>query len=459
MKEIKLLCPTGFLGYGYVVEAFKKGVESGPDFIAVDASSTDPGPYYLGEGTSLVPRMSIKRDLKFMLTAGINEKIPLIIGGACGPGDNKTMEWMLCILEEIAIEEKLHFNAAIIRAEIDKNYLLSRVDIEKIPGISPALKDLTKEDIKASRAIVGQMGVEPFIKALDEDIDVIITGRAVDNAIFAALPIKRGFDPGLAWHLGKTVECGGMVAKPTGIVNPVMGEIKDDYFTVYPVDDNLQCTIGTVAAHSLYERSTPYFEKLPGGALDLSECKFEQYDRKTVRVRGSKFNKEETYTIKLEGARKVGYRSIAVFGVRDPILIKQIDYIIDKSKKMVREQFKGILTGDDYRLLYHIYGKDGVMGKIEPQKMITSHELGIVIEVVGRTQDIARDIAYYAYGAIQHMEYEGILCTGANTALPFSPPDIDIGAAYEFNIHHILPIDDPTELFPIEIKYFGGGRK
>ena len=51
-----VLTPTGTLGYGFGAEAFERGHGPGPDVIAVDAGSTDPGHYYLGAGKPLVSR-------------------------------------------------------------------------------------------------------------------------------------------------------------------------------------------------------------------------------------------------------------------------------------------------------------------------------------------------------------------------------------------------------------------
>ena len=48
--EFKILSPTAILGYGFPEESFKRGMAEKPDLIAVDAGSTDPGPYYLGAG-------------------------------------------------------------------------------------------------------------------------------------------------------------------------------------------------------------------------------------------------------------------------------------------------------------------------------------------------------------------------------------------------------------------------
>ena len=62
---------------------------------------------------------------------------------------------------------------------------------------------LNPERIKSSERIVAQIGVEPIIAALKEDVDVVIAGRTYDPAVFAALPVMKGFDEGLALHMGK----------------------------------------------------------------------------------------------------------------------------------------------------------------------------------------------------------------------------------------------------------------
>ena len=54
-----------------------------------------------------------------------------------------------------------------------------------------------------------------------------------------------------------------------------------------------------------------------------------------------------------------------------------------------------------------------------------------------------------------HLRYPGILCTSGNVAHPFSPDTMPAGAAYEFNVYHLLPVDDPCELFPIEMRQVG----
>ena len=77
------------------------------------------------------------------------------------------------------------------------------------------MPELTQAEVDAATEIVGQMGAEPFLQAWQEfgDLDLIIAGRAYDPAPTAALGLRRGMDPALAWHMGKIMECGGAVRR------------------------------------------------------------------------------------------------------------------------------------------------------------------------------------------------------------------------------------------------------
>ena len=78
--------PMGMLGYGFPERSLRHAMTYAPDVIAVDAGSTDPGPYYLGTGTSFTSRAMVRRDLALLLDAARTADIPLIIGSAGGAG-------------------------------------------------------------------------------------------------------------------------------------------------------------------------------------------------------------------------------------------------------------------------------------------------------------------------------------------------------------------------------------
>ena len=59
-EEIGFLSICGMLGYGYPLQSLQRGMDSNVAFLGVDNGSTDPGPYYLGNGTGFVKSLQIK---------------------------------------------------------------------------------------------------------------------------------------------------------------------------------------------------------------------------------------------------------------------------------------------------------------------------------------------------------------------------------------------------------------
>ena len=103
----------------------------------------------------------------------------------------------------------------------------------------------------------------------------------------------------------------------------------------------------SVAAHTLYEKTRPDLLPGPGGVLDLSGARYEQISEHAVRVRGSVCpEKRLPYQIKLEGAAVVGYRCIFIAGIRDPILIGQIDSFLDMVRKYLGARYPQLGTGE-----------------------------------------------------------------------------------------------------------------
>ena len=447
-EEFRILASTAILGYGFPVESFEEGLKRKPHLIAVDGGSTDPGPYYLGAGVSFTDRDAVKRDLTIMIEAGIRHKIPVIVGTAGGSGADAHLQWCREIVTEIAEEQKLHFKLALIQSQVGKEILQEELKNGKITPLD-AVPELTFAELMATTNVVAQMGVEPFIKAFSETPDVILSGRAYDPVCFAALPIMKGYDPALSLHLGKILECASICATPGSGSDCMFGYIGDDYFRVEPLNPIRKCTTVSVAAHTLYEKTNPYILPGPGGHLDLTHCEFQQETENIVRVSGTKFVPSETYTVKLEGAKPIGYRTVSIAGSRDPIMISNIASIIHGVKERVADNFKE--NNWHYHLRFNIYGRDGVMSTLEPITTPMSHELGIVIEAVADTQKEADTICAFARSTMLHYGYEGRRSTAGNLAFPYSPSDFHAGEVYVFSIYHLLEVEDPTSLFPIEV--------
>jgi len=448
-NEFKILSPTAILGYGFPEKSFNNGMFQNPDLIAVDAGSVDPGPYYLGAGISFTDRIGVKRDLRYMIKAGVNNGIPVVIGTGGGSGAKPHMDWCEEIIHEIAKEEKLSFTLGLIYSDIDKDVIYKAIDQGKTEPLG-GLPGLTKETVDQSSYIVAQIGVEPIIDTLRKGCDVILAGRAYDPSAFAALPIMLGYDQGLAIHLGKILECAAIAAEPGSGADCVLGILKEKSFVLHPLSEERKFTEQSTAAHSLYEKSDPVHLPGPGGMLDLKDVVFKEIGNGEVEVTGSRFIPSDSYKIKLEGSRKVGYRTLTIAGTHDPVMISQIDDIIEKTK----ERTNLILEKENIRgeLFFHIYGKNGVMGKLEPVNKVLSYEIGILIEVVAQTQNMANTICSLVRSTLLHYGYQGRISTAGNLAFPFSPSDIKAGEVYEFSIYHLMEITD-FSLFPSEIKH------
>ena len=175
-------------------------------------------------------------------------------------------------------------------------------------------------------------------EALDKGADVIIAGRACDDSTIAAFPIWKGGDLGLAIHMGKILECGAFSAEPFAM-DVMLGTLDKSGFVLEPGSLDRRASIKSVAAHSLYEREHPYVHGGPGHELDLSACNFTSIGERRVRVEGARAVVTPDYYIKLEGARRMGYRSISIAGVRCPTMIARIDEILDQARRNAIEYF------------------------------------------------------------------------------------------------------------------------
>lgn len=449
MNEIKILTPVGMLGYGFPPEDYLRGLERNPDAVILDSGSTDPGPYMLGTGTTMVKPLAYVRDLKIILSGIGDKKIPLIIGSAGGAGFDKNVDYIVDVIRDLCKEMGLHKKIVKIYSDIPKELVLEKLAANKIESCSCS-PELTEKDVTESVRIVAQMGMEPILKAMQEnpDADIVVAGRAYDPSPYAAYCAYRGIDdPGIYWHMGKIMECGAFCCEKKGQV--ILATVREDSFDLEPMAEDNRCTEVAVASHTLYEKTRPDRLPGPGGVLNLDHSKYQQLNDRAVRVWGSSFEPSKAYQVKLEGAAVVGYRTTFIGGVRDPILIRQLDSMLPLVKKYAANLYPELKTGEA-KIFFHVYGKNAVMEDLEPEKDSVPHEVGILCEVVAPSQELASAICANTRVALLHGPYPGQLATGGNLALPLNPPDNALGAVCRFSVYHLMEVDDPVTLFPIE---------
>ncbi|KOV61030.1 acyclic terpene utilization AtuA family protein [Streptomyces sp. MMG1121] len=446
--QFKILAPTGALGAGFRAESLARGVALKPDVIACDAGSTDSGPYYLGSGEPKLSREAVTRDLRLLLKARDRLNVPLIIGSCGTSGRGEGVDRVANMAREIAAQEHLTFKLVRIYSDQDPDTLARRFAEGRIQPLDGA-PELDLETLTSSH-VVAMMGVEPIQQALRDGAQVVLAGRASDTALFAAYPHMHGADPGLTWHAAKTIECGAACAIPTS-ADGLFVHLRDDHFDVEPLDPDSRLTPHSVAAHTLYENANPYLIAEPSGTLDTTDATYTALDDRRVRVAGARYLPAETYTVKLEGSRLVGYQTIAIGGIRDRVVIEQLPKLLPFAQNYfvtkIQDVFQGRVAPDDVTIDYSLYGQDAVLGAYDPQRADPVHELGMLITVTAPTQETAHAVATFVAHTSSHLpisSYDGLAGT---VAYPFSPPETDRGPLYRFTLHHVALPETPYELF------------
>jgi hypothetical protein len=415
-------------------ESYWDAVEREPAAIVADAGSGDIGPHYLGSGAEYNPREWEKHDLRLMLLAARKLGAPMIVGSAGGAGTNAAVDRYLDIVREIAAEERLAaFTIATIYSEVDLDSLERRAQAETIEPLG-GREPLTADDVRNCSRVVAMMGVEPIVDALDAGADVVLAGRACDDALFAAVPIREGHDRGLALHMGKTLECGPLVATPIVMREAIMGTIRGGDFLLEPFHPDQRCTPMSVAGHTLYERLNPYTLPVPGGTVDMHEVRFEAHTDRICRVSGSRWVPSDTYRVKLEGSGFVGHQAIFVFGLRDPLSIRNVDLLCDGIRDEVEKHY----------------------GPSEQTPHISSHEICVVVEAVAPEAADAKGIAKLAKYSSFRVNYPGKLGTAGGSAMFADEIYASAIPRYRWVIDHLLRLEYPAEVFPTTMTRVGG---
>jgi hypothetical protein len=448
MRTLRFLCPNGHLGFAPLkVPSFELGVATRPDFILADSGSDDIGPGPLGSDTSTAPVDWQTHDLEHMLLAARRLGVPMIIGSAGDTGSNSRVDLYVDIIRSLARKHGLApFKLGWFYSEVDPAYLRNKIRSgDPIRGLE-GRSDLDEAELDATERIVAVAGIHPYLKLLDAGADVIIGGRSSDAVIFAAPAIRAGYPEALSYYLGKVLECASFCAEPYGAKESVIGTISDRDVLVTAMDPGQRCTIASVAGHAMYERTNPFFETVAGGVLDMSQCHYEQVDERTTRVTDPRFLPADEFRVKLEGSAKLGERYVGMAGIRDPYTIEHVDEVIAWSRQQLRERFGD--TG--YEVHFNVFGRNGVMGDLDPLKDRPGHELCVVVQGIAPSKAMAEEVTMIATRQMFYARLPDVKGTAGGVAflidevLPASP-------AYRWSLNHTVRVDDYLELFPTHL--------
>ncbi|WP_349357516.1 acyclic terpene utilization AtuA family protein [Stappia sp.] len=445
MKSLKVICPNGHLGFAPLkTESFRIGVDAGPDYIAADSGSDDIGPVPLGSDTCASPRAWQEHDLEAMLLAARETGKPMIIGSAGDTGSNSRVDMYVQIIRDLAKKHGLApFKLGWFYSEVDKEIVRGKIRSgSRVLGLD-GRADLDEAELDASERIVAMAGVHPFLKLLKEGCDVIIGGRASDSAVFASAALHEGHAEAEAYYLGKVLECASFCAEPYGAKETVMGEIAPGKVEVTAMSPDQRCTIASVAGHAMYERSNPFHEYVAGGLLDMTDCHYEQVAEKTTRVTGMRFEPADEFRVKLEGSGKLGERFVGMAGIRDPYTIAHVDDVIAWARAQVVERFGE--TG--WSLHYNVFGRDGIMGEMEPLRDKPAHELLVLVQGVAPTREMAEELTMTGTRQLFYARLPDVKGTAGGVSFVFDEV-MEASPAYRWTVNHTMAVDDPLDLFP-----------
>ncbi len=446
---VRVLVPSGALGLNYDPDALEKGLKLGPDLIAIDGGSTDSGPAYLGRGVSKYARSSTKIEWRGLMQARAKAGIPLVIGTAGTCGTDQTVDWMIGITKEIAEELGQPVKIAALRSSQSPDRIADLWNDGVIRPLDGA-PNVDGDTIRSCTNVVALAGAEQINAALDTGADIVIAGRTTDTAIIAALPLKRGCHPGGAWHGAKIAECGALsTTKPqTGVI---IVDFDDEGFTMTPLGEGARATPHTVSAHMLYENADPFILTEPGGHLDVTNAEYIQFDDTSVRVTGARWKPSDRYSVKLEGARVAGYQTVLMTLLRDPRYVANAKTWADDIAHQCRSKACSRLglAEDEFRVELRLIGHSAVLGAQET-RATTPHEIGVLGIVTAASPELSAEIGKLLNPYLLHhpLTEEEEMPT---FAFPFSPAEVDRGAAYEFVLHHTMQLGEPMDAFSLEV--------
>ena len=392
----------------------------------------------------------VREELELFLVESRKRGIPLIIGSAGDNGSNDGVDRFVRMIREIAEEHQIpKFKLGYFYSEVEREFLVTEIENGRVIEGLGQYEALTSEQALATKRIVAVAGNAPFIELLDQGADVIIGGRCGDANFTAAPCIYAGFPEALAFHMGKMIECASLVAEPFMGKESVIGTITQQDIRITPYHPDQRCTVASAAAHSMYERETPYFEHTAEGTLDMRECRYEQVTDRTCRITGARFEPWEVPTVKLEGVRKLGERYMGIAAVRDPHVIHSIDAAIEWSRSSIAKRF----PGEPYELSYHVFGRDGILKEREPLRDRDPHEVAVVVETLHPDDALAAKITDLAVRMFFLARIPGVKGTSGASATTKLPMKYLPG--YTWSIYHVMKVRKEMELFPTTLTEAG----
>jgi hypothetical protein len=118
------------------------------------------------------------------------------------------------------------------------------------------------------------------------------------------------------------------------------------------------------------------------------------------------------------------------------------------------EDILGLRREKDYKIVIHQYGRNAVMGALEPETELP-REVCLILEFTAGTQETATKIAEISRQPLLHHpipEWNGSI---TSIAYLHNPVPLQRGAVYRFAYNHVALPHDTEEMFRMKIVEIG----
>jgi hypothetical protein len=149
-----------------------------------------------------------------------------------------------------------------------------------------------------------------------------------------------------------------------------------------------------------------------------------------VRVSGTRFLPSDPYTVKLEGVKRAGFRTISIAGIRDPILIRQIDSVLAEIRRQTEKD-----SGRPGIFFFMFTAKTVSWVQWNRKKTGCRMSWGLSSKRLPRTRNKPLPFAPVRAARSSSFRLSRADIPAGNLALLYSPSDIPCGEVYTFNIY------------------------
>jgi hypothetical protein len=267
--------------------------------------------------------------------------------------------------------------------------------------------------------------------------------------VFAAPAIHHGFPEAQAYYLGKVLECASFCAEPYGGKETVLGEVTQDDVRVTAMHPEQRCTVASVAGHAMYERSSPYYEHVAGGTLDMSECATSRR-REDDAHHGREVPARRGVSRQARGGGP-DRRALRRHG-RHPRPVHHRPR--RRGDRLARDKVRERFGAAGYELHYTVYGRDGIMGELEPMRDRPAHELCILVQGVAPTVEMAEEVCMTGTRQMFYARLPEVKGSAGSVAFALDEV-LRASPAHRWTLNHTLRCEHPMELFRTEISSAG----